>query len=239
MSLTGILLYSFVAAASALIGTAVIFYLHEWAHRNSIFLISFSAGVMLAIAFLDLIPEASELYPQVWLMVFAGFLFLYILQNTILVHPCHDQECKTHLGILSTAGLSIHSLLDGIIICVGFGAGTKLGLLTSLAIILHKIPDGITITGILTHSGASRKKILWYSIMTAAFTPVGAVIAYFFLQGMTQNYLGALLAITSGSFIYLAAADLLPEAHKVRHTGNAVSFFAGIGAVVLFGSLLH
>jgi ZIP family zinc transporter/zinc and cadmium transporter len=239
MGLTNILLYAFIAAGSAMLGTALVFGFREWSHKNSIFLISFSAGVMLAIAFLDLIPEASALYQGAWPMVFIGFLLLYTLQNIIMVHPCHDEECKTHLGLLSTVGLSIHSLLDGLIISVGFGAGWEMGVLTAIAVIFHKMPDGITITGILVHSNSSRKKILYYSLLVALFTPLGAAAGYFFLRGIEQGYVGALLALTSGSFIYLAASDLLPESHKVRHNGNAVSFFFGAGAVALIGYLLH
>jgi len=238
MNFTGVLIYSFFAGAAALAGTAIVFYFHSWAHKNSIFLISFGAGVMLSIAFLDLIPEAAASYPNSWVMVFGGFLMFYVLQNIIMVHPCHDEECKTHLGVLSTAGFSIHSLLDGLIISIGFGAGTVLGILTALAVILHKLPDGITITGILVHSGTSKKKILLFSLMMALLTPLGAAISYFFLKGLPQEYFGMLTALTAGSFLYLSASDLLPEAHKVRHNGNAVSFFSGVILVALIGHLL-
>ena len=239
MNLTHVLIYSSLAGASAIIGTAIVFYFEHWAHENSIFLISFGAGVMLAIAFLDLIPEASSAYTSSWIMVFAGFLALYVLQNIIMVHPCHDEECKTHLGVLSTVGFSIHSLLDGIIVSVGFTGGLVLGALTAVAIIFHKMPDGITITGILMHSGAPRKKILVFSVLVALLTPVGAAGAFFFLRNLTQGAFGILIALTAGSFIYLAASDLLPESHKIRHNGNAVSFFTGVAIVALIGRFLH
>jgi ZIP family zinc transporter/zinc and cadmium transporter len=194
---------------------------------------------MLAIAFLNLIPEASVAYPGSWLMVFGGFLIFYVLQNIIMVHPCHDEECKTHLGVLSTVGFSIHALLDGMIVSVGFTGGMVLGALTSVAVILHKLPDGITITGILTHSGAPRKKILIFSVLVALLTPVGAIASFFFLRNLPHGAFGILIALTAGSFLYLAASDLLPESHKVRHNGNAVSFFAGVIIVALIGRFLH
>jgi ZIP family zinc transporter/zinc and cadmium transporter len=239
MFLPGLITYSLFAGAASLAGTAIVFYFDSWAHKNSIFLISFGAGVMLAIAFLDLIPEASATCPNAWVMTFIGFLTFYVLQNIIMVHPCHDDECKTHLGVLSTVGFSIHSLLDGLIISIGFGAGTALGILTAMAIILHKLPDGITITGILVHAGAGRKKILLFSCLMALLTPLGSAAAYFFLRGLQKEYFGILTALTAGSFIYLSASDLLPESHKVRHNGNAVSFFSGVLLVALIGHFLH
>ena len=239
MSFPGLIIYSLFAGAAALVGTVIVFYFHSWAHKNSIFLISFGAGVMLAIAFLNLIPEASAIYTYSWRMVFVGFLAFYVLQNIIMVHPCHDEECKTHLGVLSTVGFSIHSLLDGLIISIGFGAGTALGILTAIAVILHKLPDGITITGILVHAGAGRKKILFFSGLMAFLTPLGAAVSYFFLRGLPKEYFGILTAMTAGSFIYLSASDLLPESHKVRHTGNTVSFFSGVLLVALIGRFLN
>jgi ZIP family zinc transporter/zinc and cadmium transporter len=239
MNFSGVLIYSLIAGGAAILGTAIVFFFERWAHENSIFLISFGAGVMLAIAFLDLIPEAASACGNSWIMVFIGFLLLYILQNIIMVHPCHDEDCKTHLGVLSTVGFSIHSLLDGVIVSVGFAGGLVLGALTAVAVILHKLPDGITITGILVHSGASRKKILIFSVFVALLTPLGAAASYFFLRNLPAETYGILIALTAGSFIYLAASDLLPESHKIRHNGNAVSFFAGVIIVAFIGRFLH
>jgi zinc transporter ZupT len=73
----------------------------------------------------------------------------------------------------------------------------------------------------------------------ALLTPVGAVISYFFLVSIAQHYLGMLLALTAGSFIYLAAADLLPEMHHEHHRANPIFFFTGILVVALFGRLIH
>jgi zinc and cadmium transporter len=236
---SGLIIYSLAAGAATLAGTAIVLYFHSWAHKNSIFLISFGAGVMIAIAFLDLLPEASVSCANTWVMTLIGFLLFYVLQNIIMVHPCHDEECKTHLGVLSTVGFAIHSLLDGLIISIGFGAGTTLGVLTAIAVILHKLPDGITISGILLHAGSSRNRILLFSCLMAFLTPLGSAVSYIFLSGLPKEYFGILTALTAGSFIYLSASDLLPEAHKVRHTGNAVSFFSGVSLVAILGHYLH
>jgi zinc transporter ZupT len=144
-----------------------------------------------------------------------------------------------HLSTLSSIGLAFHSLLDGIVISIGFDAGWSLGLLTALAVILHKMPDGITITGILVHSRLPRARILIVSLFVALLTPLGSVLAYFYLHGISQSLLGMLLALTAGSFIYLASADLLPETHRQHHRANAAFFFLGLGLVTLVGHLLH
>ena len=239
MTFMHVLIYSLIAGGSALLGTYLVIRKEEWCSKNSIFLISFGSGVMLAIAFFHLIPEAVELHPKAVLMMFGGFLVLYLMQQVMMFHACHDDACHVHrLSVLSTIGLTLHSLLDGIAIGVGFEAGPALGVMLTLAIMLHKLPDGITITGILLHAKRERKSVIAFSAMVAMATPIGAVAAFFFLQGVAISTLGLFLAFTAGSFIYLAAADLLPETHKQHNRANAVFFFLGIGLVAGMGMVL-
>jgi zinc and cadmium transporter len=239
MTMANIFIYSMLAGTATLIGTWIVLSKEGWARKNSIFLISFAAGIMLATAFSHLIPEATELYKNTPLMVFAGFLVFYVLQQMLMFHACHDDECKTHrIGTLSAIGLTIHSLLDGVAIAVGFEAGWSLGILTTLAVLLHELPEGITITGIMIHSNANKTKTLVFSIMVALATPLGAIVSYFFLKHVSASMLGVLLAFTAGSFIYLAASDLLPETHREHNRANAIFFFLGVAVIVIIGKIL-
>ncbi len=240
MTISEIIIYSSLAGVAMFLGTLLVLYFEKWVEKNSIFLISFAAGVMLTIAFNNLIPEASELFEKPWLWVFAGFIGLYVVQEIFMFHPCHEEVCEAHhLGMFSFVGLGLHSFLDGVIIAVGFEAGTALGLLTTLAVILHKMPDGITITSILLHTKTPRRKTVLLSSIVALATPLGALIAFFFLRGVPQHVLGILVALTAGSFIYLAAADLLPETHKMRHRANALFFFIGVAIIILVDTFFH
>jgi ZIP family zinc transporter/zinc and cadmium transporter len=240
MNFFNIIFYSLIAGFSTILGTILVFYKESWAKKNSVFLISFAAGIMLTISFLHILPEAYEIFPNVWIATFIGFLCFYILQDIVMFHPCHDEECEIHrLGILSFIGLTTHSLLDGIAIAVGFEAGHNLGILTTIAVLLHEIPEGITITGILLHSKITKLKIWLYSLIVALATPMGAISGHLFIKNLPKEVLGFLLAFTAGSFIYLASADLLPETHKKHHRANAIFFFLGVGIVFLVGIFLH
>jgi zinc and cadmium transporter len=227
------------AGCATLIGTWLILANEEWTKKNSVFLISFAAGVMLATSFFHLIPEASGMYARTPMMVFIGFLIFYILQQMVMFHPCHDESCHVHrIGTLSAIGLTVHSLLDGVAIAAGFEADFSIGIMTTMAVLLHELPEGITITGILIHSGMKMKKIVIYSVTVALATPFGAIISYFFLKNIAPPVLGILLAVTAGSFIYLAASDLIPESHKAHHRLNAVYFFLGVILIGVIGSFL-
>jgi ZIP family zinc transporter/zinc and cadmium transporter len=236
-------MYSLIAGVAIISGTLLVFRHAKWAQKNSLLLISFATGTMLTIAFTHLIPEAGELTTNVWGMTFAGFLAFYVLQNILSFHPCHEEECEVHgfhgLQTISTVGITIHSFMDGVAIAAGFEASWSLGILTTLAVLLHKVPEGITITCILMHTGMEQKKIFLRALTVALATPTGAIISFYFLRHLPPQFLGMLLALTAGSFIYLASADLLPETHKSRHWTNAAFFFFGVVLIMTVGHLLH
>jgi len=232
------ILFSLLAMCSALTGTFLVLKFSEWARKNSILLIGFAAGVMLSIAFVHLLPESVEHNPNAVIYAFVGFLFMFIIQHFIFFHPCHDEHCDVHLGTLSTFGLSLHSFFDGVVISIGFGANAYIGLMTTIAIMLHKLPDGITITGILMHSKKTTKTIILYSLTVALFTPIGTVAGLFFANQIS-HLIGAFLAFTSGTFIYLSAADLIPETHKASNKKAGFCLLLGVIIVSLLGHIAH
>lgn len=236
------ILYSLLAASAAMLGAFLVLKFHKWSEKNSLLIINFAAGVMLTIAFTHLIPEGIEYNPSALYYVLLGFLIMFFLQFVILFHPSHDDHnCETHsnMGITSVIGLSFHSLLDGLIIAIGFEVNTSLGIITTIAVLLHKLPDGITISGILLHSGASRKKVLNFSLLTAAFTPAGTILGMILFKNISPAVLGALLAATAGSFIFLAASDLIPETHKCKNRLAPFMLFIGVALMLAIEYFLH
>ena len=227
-------IYSLIAASAAMLGALIVLAFHKWSEKNSFFIINFSAGVMLTLAFTHLIPEGMGLNPKTMVYVLLGFLIMFFLQFIVLFHPCHDDECSKHMGVTSIVGLSLHSMIDGLMIAVGFEVDNSIGILTAIAILLHKLPDGITISGILLHRGASKKRIFNFSLLTACFTPIGAILGKILFKNMSLPVLGSLLGLTAGSFIFLSASDLIPETHKCKN--RFVPFMLFAGAIVILAT---
>ncbi|MCA6080147.1 MAG: ZIP family metal transporter [Endomicrobium sp.] len=227
-------IYSLIAAGAAMLGALIVLAFHKWSEKNSFFIINFSAGVMLTLAFTHLIPEGMGLNPKTMVYVLLGFLIMFFLQFIVLFHPCHDDECSKHMGVTSIVGLSLHSMIDGLMIAVGFEVDNSIGILTAIAILLHKLPDGITISGILLHRGASKKRIFNFSLLTACFTPIGAILGRILFKNMSLPVLGSLLGLTAGSFIFLSASDLIPETHKCKN--RFVPFMLFAGAIVILAT---
>ena len=95
-------------------------------------------------------------------MVLFTIIAFYILEHTIGIHTCREGECDVHsIGVLAFTGITIHSLIDGVVIGIGFEADFKIGLAATVAILLHKLPVGISVTAIFLHSGL-RGRRRWF-----------------------------------------------------------------------------
>ncbi len=236
-----IIIYSFVAGLATLVGAALVIWNESMLKKYTVYLVSFAAGVMLGTAFFHLIPESCESAGMGALIyVLLGFLSFYIIENIIMFHPCRDEKCEIHkLGTISFIGLFVHSLLDGVAIAVGFEVGHGIGLFTALAVILHEFPEGISISAILLHAGSDKKKIYVNSTLVAVATPLGAISFGSFAKSLPVNILAILLAFTAGSFLYIAAADLIPESHKKRDRLTPAILLLGVVLVYMAGWLLH
>jgi len=70
-------------------------------------------------------------------------------------------------------------------------------------------------------------------------TPIGAVATFFVSRNINASFLGILLAIAAGSFLYVAASDLIPEIHKKSKWLNIVLTLLGIMIPIVVQGLLE
>ncbi len=232
--------YSSLAGLATITGILLVLYFQKTAKKYSTYLISFAAGILITSAFLNLIPESLMLYQKSLIYVLIIFLVFYIIEQFIMIHSCKDDKCRIHIiGKMSVFGIGFHSLIDGLVIGAGFATNPELGIIATLAVIFHELPEGITTMSILIHSNIKRIKAITFSILVAIATPIGAVLTYFFIKNISQSALGILLAIAAGSFIYVAASDLIPETHKKFNKFNILFILIGVIFIILISSLIY
>ena len=225
-------------------------------------LVSFAIGALLGASLLGLIPHALD--PEfgvdphdIGLTLLLGLLSFFVLEKLVLWRHCHHDHCDVHdpessdhhldnkahaAGTLIIVGDTIHNFVDGILIAAAFLTDTHLGIVTALAIAAHEIPQELGDFVILLHSGFSRKKALFFNILSSLGTVIGAVLAYFLLADM-QHLLPYILVIAASSFIYIAVADLIPGLHhkvKPSETLQQISLIAaGTFFIYIAHSTLH
>ncbi|MDP2729054.1 MAG: ZIP family metal transporter [Dehalococcoidales bacterium] len=244
MALTA-LIFGGIAGAATLAGTALVRWKQDLVTRYSHYVNSFAAGALITIALVHLIPESIELTDNALLAVLGSFIVFYLLEASVVYHACSaihfTETCPRDIhtkGPVIFSGLFLHSLVDGVVITAGFEVSLELGLLAATGVILHELPEGITSFALLMQS-MSRKTALILSIAVALATPVGAAIALGPLSGLSEAGVGIMIAIAAGSFLYVAASDLIPETHEKDILQNVTFLLTGVGLLYLLGVLFN
>lgn len=250
-----VLLYGGIAGGATFAGMMLILAREAWSRRYSSSLVSYSAGVLLGVGFLHVLPEALEMNPAAPGYILLAFILFYFLEHHLLIHAGHEEQHHTHLavddcrdgccthphplGMVAFFGMALHSAIDGMIIGTGFEVSHDLGLLAALGVIAHEVPEGIAMLAILLHYGWPRRKAIELTSFVAVATPVAALISYAVVRDLSPQLLGALLAMAGGSFVYIAASDLIPESHRSRGLPASIALVAGILTAVLAGMVTH
>jgi zinc transporter ZupT len=223
------LVYAFIATLASILGGVLPLYTKIKEIRTQ-YLIGFAAGVLVSTALFEILPEALKVIEpaKLGLPLSLGFFSLYVVEKVAMIHACTETECDIHhAGWVGLIGLSLESLLDGIAIAIGYLTNPMLGLFIALAVIVHELPVGFSTSIIMRSSGYSVEKSLVALIVTSFLTVAGALISQIF----PAHLFGQVLAFTAGTFIYIGASDLLPEAH--RSVDWTVVFTVLVGAALI------
>ena len=228
--------------------------------------VSYAVGALLGVVFLDLLPHIFEQTTRQhvaagWLL--AGILVFFVLEKLVLWRHNHDHAGAAEAAITAAhnhspighthsanetgrttsawmiiIGDGFHNFTDGLAIAAAFMADVKIGVVTSLAIIAHELPQELGDFLVLIHSGFSRKKALFWNVMSSFATLVGALLAYVMLLSLAEYSL-MFLCFAAASMIYVAIADLIPGLHRRSTLADTVQQISLIGAGVGSIWLVH
>lgn len=219
MNLLGyIVIFSVLSGVLSLAGGVFLLLNQSWVRRFSMHFVSFAAGALLGAAFLDLLPEALDMGDKssetVLLASLLGIAAFFFLEKLLLrFHPHHHDDDESHHHAapwLLTIGDTLHNFMDGVAIAAGFLTSPAVGVVTALAVGAHELPQEIGDFSVMLHHGWERKKVLWVNVLVSLSSIAGAVLAYFFRVALLP-VLPQILGLTAGIFIYISAADLIPE----------------------------
>jgi ZIP family zinc transporter len=211
-------------------------------HHRLHYVMSFTAGVILAVCFFDILPEAFRLVSEnqsdvmpLSIAIVAGFIAFHILEKTILIHHGHEEEYAIHkhptVGLVGALGLAFHSFLDGVGIGLGFQVSQQIGFLIAIAVIAHDFSDGLnTVTMMLTHENTKSKAIKLLFVDAAA--PILGVLSTFLFR-IPQSALVVYLGFFAGFLLYIGASDMLPEAHS-KHSSYRMIGLTLLGIIFIF-----
>lgn len=241
-----ILISTFLISLIAFVGALILFLKEELLNKILLLLVAFSAGSLIGGAFLHLIPEAIEKAEigdysllEIFLYLILGFCTLFILEQFIRWHHHHvtrhpelEDKIKpfSYLILISDA---IHNFIDGLIIAGSFIISLPTGLITSLAIALHEIPQEIGDYGVLVYGGFNKLRALFLNFLSASAIIFGGIVG-FFLSTKLEDQILFLLPFAAGTFIYIAASDLIPQIKEENNLKkSAIYFFIFLAGIIL------
>ncbi|WP_369257455.1 ZIP family metal transporter [Streptomyces sp. R35] len=203
-----------------------------------------AGGLMLGVVGLDLLPEAlnaagNEVFgvPAALLLFVAGFLLAHLVER-LLAHrqAAHGGEENggraPEVGLTAASAMVGHSAMDGVAIGAAFQVGGGMGLAVALAVIAHDFADGFNTYTITSLYGNERRKAITMLFADAVAPVVGAASTLFFT--IPEQLLGGYLGLFGGVLLYLAAAEILPEAHHMHPARSTLlCTVAGVGFIWL------
>ena len=229
-----------VAAAGNLIGGYFVVR-RDWPRQFLHYFLALGAGYMLAVAFVDVIPESVRIGGSgAFWFVLIGYFLVHLFEHTLAPHfhfgeETHLEQMRHHHAHTTILfGLAIHTFFDGVAIAAGFLVSTWLGAVIFVAVFLHKLPEGFTVASVALASGLGRQKAIWWAAALGAATLLGVA-----LTSLMREQLRYALPLSAGVTVYVAATDLLPEVNREPSWRTALLVFAGVASLLILQNLFH
>jgi len=224
-----------------------------------------SAGVMIYVSFVEIIPKSFEALNSVYdqstanfyttLSFFLGIGLIALIDYLIpkkdnpheyktdfQVDQKNKDESKKHslmrLGIFSAIAIALHNFPEGLATFIAALKEPELGVSIAIAIAIHNIPEGISIAIPIYQATGSKKKAFWYTFFSGFAEPIGALIGYVLLnQFFSDAMFGFLFAGVGGIMVYISLDELLPTAERFGKHHLAITGVI-IGMIIMAISLL-
>lgn len=227
--------------------------------------LGFSAGVMLYVSFLEIIPKGqeslvAELGQNMGLLMafvafFAGLLFTAFIDWVVpsyenphevrLVEEMTEDEKDKHnrkklmrMGLFSALAITIHNFPEGLVTFMATLEDPTLGIAIAVAVALHNIPEGIAVSVPIYYATGSRIKAFFYSFMSGLAEPLGALIGFFVLYNyLNELTFGIVFTAVAGIMVYICMDELLPAAQEYEEHHFSI-FGLTLGMMVMGISLI-
>ena len=247
MPLTLTLLLVVAVALATLLGGALPL---RFERHGRLFLF-FSAGALIALALIELIPEGmagghGADAPRM-ILVAGAFLATMLLDKLHVLHPHEhgmDAACPPTehehppLAMHGAIGLIFHSAVDGLALAAASRGSAAAAVAVAVALSAHKFADGLTTVSLVIAHHHRRRQALRLLVANAVTLLLGFALGMALPLGEEQ--LAGLLLVMAGFFLYLGATDLIPTLATTRCRKRDVFATAvGMALIAVVALLIH
>ncbi|MBU5437071.1 zinc transporter ZupT [Tissierella sp. MSJ-40] len=240
-----------IVGLSMAVGSGLSFFIKRNNKRFLSLALSFSAGIMIYVSFMEIYPEGKELieaqlgeHKGTWIALlgfFGGMLLTAAIEKIVHIfdgHHHHDHgDHLSKLGLMSAVAIAVHNIPEGLAL---FTAGLKdisIAIPIAVAVVIHNIPLSIAISVPIYYSTGNKGKAFTYSLLVGLCQPAGAVIGYLLLSKFFNDItFGILFTIVAGIMVFVSLDELLPTSQKYEDHHLSV-YSAIVGMIVMAISL--
>jgi zinc and cadmium transporter len=233
-----VFLLTLLASLAALLGGYTAIRTRRWLHLA----VALTSGLVLGLVTFDLLPEIfsltqSKQLDPVWPMIAmtVGFLLFHFFEKFLPLHETSEKQYGPHrhprLGIARAVALAGHSFLDGLSIGVGFQVSTAVGTAVAIAVIGHRFADGFDTTTFMLFNKTKLSNIKKWLAVVIVMPIIGGLASLAFT--LSEATLAIYLGFFAGFILYIAASNLLPEAHS-EDSSRATIGLTLLGVIFMF-----
>lgn len=204
--------------------------------------LGFSAGVMIFISFMEMMPMAQENFMKTmadknaqWMVLasFFGSMAVFGLISHLVPEADAPHDIKTEheleerseelalekVGLKSAIAIGIHNFPEGMVTFMTSLMDPAMGLSIAVAIAMHNIPEGIGVAAPIYFATGDKKRALWLTFLSGVSEPVGAILAYLLLRPfLTPTLFGVVFGAISGIMVLISFDELLPASRAYGET---------------------
>lgn len=216
------LVLTLLAGLATGIGSLVAYFVPKPDLRYLSLSLGFAAGVMIYVGFVDLFCNSKLVlgFGNANLFFLLGLILIYSLDRFV-PHIHMDGQVDTQCGrlyrsgIMTTIGIAIHNLPEGMTVALVSLADLRLGIPVAIAIAIHNIPEGLACSIPLYCATSDRKRSCLISFAAGMTEPLGAILAILLLYPFLNDWLlAAASALVAGIMVFLSLDELIPIANR-------------------------
>ncbi|RYY49999.1 MAG: transporter [Chitinophagaceae bacterium] len=205
-------------------------------------ILHFAAGVVFSVVAVELLPDIVKTHAPLPLII--GFTLGYIVMIGVRkltedkeeVKPIIQNE-KVPLSLLIAIGLDI--FIDGLLLGIGFTAGSTEGILLTVALSLELLSLGMATATELGENRLGKKKSIVLIILLSLVFLTSALLGATLLHNLSHSAIEVVLSFGLSALLFLVTEELLTEAHEEKETiWHTSAFFVGFLLFLVFGMIL-
>ena len=264
--LTGGIL-SLMAGLCTGLGAALALFLKKTDTRALTYALGASAGVMVYISFMELIPSAQQMLGDTagckWIILaafFGGMAVASLIDHLVpedenphevlslndlnKLNQCTTDECKRQIkqrvrrsAMMFAIAIGVHNFPEGMATVAAAFDNSGIAASVALAVAIHNIPEGITVAVPLLYGTGSRRKAFVIGTLTGLAEPLGALVCMLILLPFLSTTLLAVLFAIVAGIMVFISFDELLSMAE-RWGHHHLSIYGVVTGMLIMGLML-